>query len=115
MARTATPYRPDLKDATSTAVDTAGYGVVTIMGIATGAVSAGDIVITVGDTESVDTTPVTTIVDARTKQVVDVSTLTAQSGEAVILSYIGEKRYLTATGGASLGLVVLLEEQRDAF
>ena len=107
MARTSAPGGRIIVNASSTAADTAGYGIVSILCIGTGASAALDV--QVGDTSTVDTEPVTTIIDPDTGDVVSLDTFTLASGAAKILSYIGEKRYIKATGTA-MTVYVLLEE-----
>ena len=110
MARTAAPGGRVMKDASSTAVDTEGYGIVTILVIATAASATIDV--DVGDDTSVDTTPTTTLIDPDTGEAVDQSTFSlAASGDTKVLAYIGEKRYIKAAG-TNADVYVLLEEAR---
>ena len=107
MARTAAPGGCKLVNAASTAADTVGYGMVSILCIGTGASAAIDV--QVGDTSAVDTVPATTLIDPDTGDVIDQDTFTLASGATKVLAYIGEKRYIKATGTA-MTVYVLLEE-----
>lgn len=110
MARTAAPGGRVVVDASTTAADTVGYGMVSILMVATAA--SATIEVTDGDTDAVDTTPVTTLIDPDTGDAVDTSSFTlAASGDTKILAYIGEKRYVKAVG-TNADVYVLLEEAR---
>lgn len=108
MARTSAPGGRILVDASSP-IDTAPYGMVSILVGPAGA----SVTVLVGDTEAVDTVPVTTLIDPDTGDAIDTETWTVPEREGssgAVLAYIGEKRYLqvTSTGTA----YVLLEEAR---
>ena len=105
MARTAIPGGCKLVDASSTAADTNGFGTVTILAVAT----AASVTVQVGDTSTVDTTPTTTLIDPTTGKSPKLTGLT--SGATVVASYIGDKRYIKASG-TSATVYVLLGEAR---
>lgn len=108
MARTAIEGGCLPVNASTTAADTNGWGKVTILVVATAA--SASVTVQVGDTTSPDTTPTTTLIDASTGKA---PTLTGLSnGTAMVLSYIGEKRYIKASG-TSATVLVLLSEPRD--
>lgn len=105
MARTAIPATAVAGG--STAIDTEGYGTVTIVGTTTAASSA--ITITVCDTSD------GSYAAPAAGEVIDpikgtAPTLTGlASGKTVIASYIGPKRYLKAVGTTTNVIVVLGE------
>lgn len=108
MARTSAPGGRILVDASS-AVDTAGYGMVSILVGPAGS----SVTVRVGETEDVDTEPVTTLIDPDTGDAIDQGTWTVPEREGAagaVLAYVGECRYIrvTSTGTA----YVLLEEAR---
>lgn len=106
MARTAINGGVEAVDATN-AVDTAGYGKVTI--IATSKAAGGSVAVQVGDTATVDTTPVSTLIDPNTGEPAVLTGLA--SGDRVVASYIGEKQYIKAVG-TNADVVLLLSEGR---
>ena len=110
MARTAYPAKA--APGGSTAVDTDGYGTVTIVGTTTAASSA--ITITVCDTSD------GTYASPAAGEVIDpiagtAPTLTGlASGKTVIASYIGPKRYIKAVG-TTTNVIIVLGEPRHGF
>lgn len=110
MARRACNGEGKVVDASTTAADTNGYGIVTILMVASAA--SATLAVTVGDTSTPDTTPETTLIDPATGETVDLSSLSLSAkGESRILSYIGDKRYIKATG-TNATVWVYLEEPR---
>lgn len=108
MARRACNGGGKVVDASTAAVDTNGYGIVTILMVASAA--SATLAVTVGDTSTPDTTPETTLIDPDTGETVDLASLTlAAKGDTRILSYIGDKRYIKATGTNATALVYLEE------
>lgn len=93
MARTAIEggCKYTAASAEGTAVDTAGFGKVTLMAAADTAVS-----VSVGDTSSVGTDAVTSVIDPHTGEN---ATVFPTSG---VLSYVGYSRYVKAVGAAIL-------------
>lgn len=108
MARTAIEGGCKLVNASTTAVDTAGWGKVTVLAVTTAASAA--VTVQVGDTSAVDTTPTTTLIDPSTGAPVTLTGI--ESGKTMVLSYIGEKRWIKASG-TSANVYVLLSEPRD--
>lgn len=110
MARTAYPSKA--APGGSTAVDTAGYGTVTIVGTTTAASSA--ITITVCDT--VDGTYAAPaageVIDPITGAAPTLSGLS--SGTTVIASYIGPKRFIKAVG-TTTNVIIVLGEPRQGW
>lgn len=108
MARTAIEGGCKLVNASSTAADTNGWGKVTVLAVATA--GSASVTVQVGDTSAVDTTPTTTLIDPSTGQAPTLTGL--DSGTTLVLSYIGEKRWIKASG-TSANVYVLLTEPRD--
>ena len=107
MARTAIPGGCKLVNASSTAADTNGFGTVTILAVATAA--SASVTVQVGDTSTVDTSPTTTLIDSTTGKAPTLTGLA--SGATVVASYIGDKRYIKASG-TNATVYVLLGEAR---
>ena len=109
MARTAYPSAAAAGG--STAIDTAGYGTVTVVGTTTAASSA--ITITVCDTAS------GTFAAPAAGEVIDPITGEAAvltglaSGKTVIASYVGPARFVKAVG-TTTNVIVVLGEPRHA-
>ena len=110
MARTAYPSKAAAGG--STAIDTAGYGTVTIVGTTTAASSA--ITITVCDTVN------GTYAAPAAGEVIDpiagtAPTLTGlSSGTTVIASYVGPARFIKAVG-TTTNVIVVLGEPRQGW
>lgn len=105
MARTAIHGGAQAFDASTTAIDTNGWGKVTVIAISTAA--GGSVAVQVGETASTDTTPTTTLIDPSTGEPAVLTGLA--SGKTVVASYIGEKQFIKATGTNATVLVLLSE------
>lgn len=88
--------------AASAAVDTLGYGKVTIMVI--GASAPGTVTVSVGETAACGTTATTTVIDPDNGE----QSLAIASGNTV-LSYIGGQRYIKVTATSGTPYILLSE------
>ena len=105
MARTSIEGNTKIVDASS-AVDTAGYGKVTIMVV--GAASAGTVSVSVGDTSTVGTTATSTVIDPTSGE----ASLAIEAGNTV-LSYIGGSQYIKVTATSGTPYILLSEYVRS--
>ena len=106
MARASIEGGCVLADATAAAVDTNGFGKVTVLVNATQA--SASVTVTVGDTSAVDTTPSTSLIDPTTGKP---AVLTGLAKGGYVFSYIGDKQFIKAVG-TSANVTLLLSEPR---
>lgn len=109
MARTAIPGGCKVVDISAAAADTKDFGTVTLMIAFTAGTNS--VAIQVGDTSSVDTTPTSTLIDPTTGEPMTIAA-NQTSGEIILASYIGEKRYIQATTATGCKVYAILGEAR---